>query len=324
MLNYNTGDTRGTLKMYICRMLAVARSPAAIVALFLVSIFADCLADQPVRPTGAEAEIRQRAKDYLQAVKHGNGEQIAAFWTPDGDYVDESGQIVKGRQLARQARREQGREAAQAMLTATADTLRFVSPDVAIEDGTVSIKKAVDLESAVKRYTAIWVRREGRWLLDGVRELAASAGPGDHRLRELTWMLGDWQSDDGGKTMRLTCSWSPDQHFLLREIDVNLPDGGPLHVSQRIGWDPRERQIKSWNFDSEGGYGTGLWFQRGNQWTVEAESVMANGSRSTGTNVYSVESDDCLVWQARNAEIDGQPVPDRSLRVIRRKASDQP
>lgn len=307
--------------MYVCRKFAVVRSLAAVVASFLVasSLTADCLAG-----ADDEAQIRQRAKDYLEAVERGDEQRIAAFWTSDGDYIDETGQIVKGRQLARQSRRKHERDAVRTTLMANADSLRFVSPDVAIEDGTVSMKKAADLVFVVKRYTAIWVRRDGLWLLDGVREVAHAAESGDNRLPELAWMLGDWQSDDDGKTLRLTCSWNSDKHFLLREIELHLPDRGPLHVSQRIGWDARERQIKSWSFDSEGGHGTGLWFQRGNQWIVEAESVLANGSRSTGTNVYSAESDGCLVWRATNAEIDGQPIPDRSLRVLRQEASDRP
>ena len=32
-----------------------------------------------------------------------------------------------------------------------------------------------------------------------------------------------------------------------------------MTVTQRIGWDPAAKQIRSWEFDSEGGFGEGTW-----------------------------------------------------------------
>lgn len=40
---------------------------------------------------------------YLRAIERGDPEEIASFWTEDGDYVSDSGQSVTGRQLAKLA-----------------------------------------------------------------------------------------------------------------------------------------------------------------------------------------------------------------------------
>jgi uncharacterized protein (TIGR02246 family) len=268
-----------------------------------------------------EAALRQRAKDYLDAIERGDREEIASFWTAEGDYIDEAGQAVKGRRLARQAAPKAEEEGERRRLAHTG-SIRFVTPDVAIEDAAISIAPAPLGRPVIKRFTAIWTRQDGKWLLDGVRELAAPMMSHHDHLSGLSWMLGEWASEDGGKTLRLTCKWSDDEQFLVREIDVNLQDRENLHVTQRIGWDAREKQIKSWTFDSQGGHGLGLWFGKSDRWIVEAESVLPDGSRSTGTNVYSPDGADAFTWQATNVETNGEPMPDRSIRMVRQKESE--
>ncbi len=202
------------------------------------------------------------------------------------------------------------------------ESIRFVTPQVAIEDGVHRLSAAAPADvSLVRRYTAIWVKQDDKWLLDGVRELAARADAPRNRLEALSWMLGDWVSEDG-KTLRLSCRWSDDQHFLLREIEVASSDRGPLRVTQRIGWDAHEKQVKSWTFDSQGGHGDGLWFHQGDRWIVEAAIVLPDGRVATGANVMVREGDDAFVWESNHAEIDGEPQPSRKLRLLR-KANDK-
>lgn len=278
------------------------------------------LADEAVSAAGDAAAIRQRANDYLRAIELGDPDEIASFWTKDGDYLDESGHAVKGRQLAKRAESRASQED-HTRREITVESLRFITPDVAVEDGAVMVTNVPLRQEVVRRYAAIWVRQGDTWLLDGVRELAAPATQQQNHLSDLAWMLGDWCSDGDDQSIRLTCTWSKDKHFLLREIDVSTPERGPLHVSQRIGWDARDKQIKSWTFDSEGGHGEGLWFRSRDQWIVEAASVHSDASRATGTNIYTQDGPDSFTWQATNSETDGEPMPDREVRMVRRKAS---
>ncbi|HWB10939.1 MAG TPA: nuclear transport factor 2 family protein [Pirellulales bacterium] len=276
-------------------------------------------ADEAARGSD-EAAIRQRTKDYLDAIRRGDAKEIASFWTAEGDYVDETGQAVNGRHLAQRAATKTDDENEPRRLAHTG-SLRFITPDVVIEDATITVDPAPLGPALSRRFTAIWTRRDGKWLLDGVRELAAPVISHHDHLGALSWMLGEWASDDGGKTLHLVCKWSDDEQFLIREIDVELPERGRLHVTQRIGWDAHEKQIKSWSFDSQGGHALGLWFGKPDRWIIEAESVSPDGSRSTGTNIYSPDGPDAFVWEATNVEINGEPTPDRSLRMVRQKES---
>lgn len=298
-----------------------ARLSWGLVAIAACLACADAAPDETADVAGDDAAIRQRANAYLRAIERGDADEIASFWTEDGDYVDESGQAVKGRQLAKQAEARSADADDARRLEFKVESLRFITADIGIEDGALRVTDAPVGQAVVRRYTAIWVRQDDTWLLDGVRELAASGHQQQNHLSDLAWMLGDWSSDADNQSIRLTCTWSDDKHFLLREIEVHTPDRGPLHVSQRIGWDARERQIRSWTFDSEGGHGEGLWFRSRDRWIVEAASVLADGSRATGTNIYTHDGPHSFTWQATNSETDGEPMPDREVRMVRRKAS---
>ena len=60
-----------------------------------------------------------------------------------------------------------------------------------------------------------------------------------------------------------------------------------MTVNQRIGWDPLTKQIKSWVFDSEGGYGDEFWTRKGNQWVIKSTGVLPDGRTASATHVLT-------------------------------------
>ena len=54
---------------------------------------------------------------------------------------------------------------------------------------------------------------------------------------------------------------------------------------QIIGWDPVAKQIHSWVFDSDGGYGEGTWTHKGRQ-VVHPEQRYAAGRRQNVQSQY--------------------------------------
>src|SRR5262245_16965379 len=54
-------------------------------------------ADEP-KAKGAEPPGKgQRAQEFIAAFNKGDAKAVAAFYTPDGDYVDQTGRQYKGR-----------------------------------------------------------------------------------------------------------------------------------------------------------------------------------------------------------------------------------
>ena len=92
-------------------------------------------------------------------------------------------------------------------------------------------------------------------MYSSVREELEPGLPHQERLKELEWLVGDWIDESSESVIHGTCRWSADKNFLLRDFTIQSEGKPVMTVTQRIGWDPLSKQIKSWVFDSEGGYG---------------------------------------------------------------------
>jgi len=64
-----------------------------------------------------------------------------------------------------------------------------------------------------------------------------------------------------------TYKWADDKRFILSDFTVQVGGNPAMTGSQRIGWDPLRKQIRSWVFDSQGGFAEGLWAREGNRWS---------------------------------------------------------
>lgn len=261
----------------------------------------------------AEAAIRQAAEAYLSAIRQGNAEAVAARWTEDGTFVDANGKSAKGRDLARDIQvRVQEDQVADEPLKIDS-SIRFITSDVAIEDGEMP---GADSDEWMGRFMAIWVKRDGAWLLDNVREShLPRLQPHDHLL-PLAWLVGQWRAEDDGHGVEVTCDWSPDGNFLIREIRVSHADGPTLAINQRIGWDGAGQQIRSWTFDSAGGHGEGIWTSEGKQWLVTATAMNPEGHAATSRNTYTLMEDGSILWESSQAEVAGKAAPDQKLHFV--------
>ena len=61
-----------------------------------------------------------------------------------------------------------------------------------------------------------------------------------------------------------------------------------LEGTQVIGWDPAAGTIRSWMFDSDGGFGEGIWTKNDNTWIVKFSQVLPDGRKASATNIYTL------------------------------------
>ena len=140
-------------------------------------------------------------------------------------------------------------------------SVRFLAPSVAVEEGTALVTRAGEVASE-SSYLAIHVRENGKWQLSSVRELAPRPlPPPSHyeQLRELEWMIGEWVDDQGGTSVTMRGEWTANRNFISRSFTVMIEDRIDMSGTQVIGWDPAEKTIRSWVFDSDGGFYQGVW-----------------------------------------------------------------
>ena len=273
----------------------------------------------PAASTGEEA-IRRATVAYAEAIENGDVDAVAKFWTPEGDYVDNLGHAFKiqaALTAARNRSQQDGRIARPALKFATL-AVRLVSPDVAIEDGIIERAAAVGEEQTKGRYCAVWVKSDGKWLIDGVRESAFSAVTSSNHFDGLEWIVGDWVAEGPQATAEASYSWGPKKSYLLRQLKLTPKGAEPVVATQWIGWDPDHERLRSFEFNSNGGFRDGVWSRDGDAWVVSSTGVGPDGGRVTATSVYSRIDDNAATWELVEEETEGNPGSDMQLRATRK------
>jgi uncharacterized protein (TIGR02246 family) len=295
----------------------------SILASMLLAALGVCTArsQQPAQSASDEQIIRQSVDEYATAFNNGDVETVLGYWDADADYVDEDGETHRGKDAIGALFRNAAQNLQGQKLALKIDSLRLVKPEVAIEDGTASLTNT-DGETRSSRYTAVWVKNGDKWLIESARELpddeeAAATEGGANYLQPLEWLVGDWVSEDSGPTVNLTAKWALDKNFIVQEYSVAGGDSADLRVVQWIGFDPVTGQIKSWTFDSRGGYGEGLWSREGNAWHGETTGVLPDGRSGTARNSVRFVDDTHLQWSSTGRNVEGQPMPDAEVRFVR-------
>ena len=89
---------------------------------------------------------------------------------------------------------------------------------------------------------------------------------------------------------------------------------------QIIGRDAAANVLRSWVFESEGGFGSGVWRRDGKQWVVESEGTDADGATTESVNILTPVDADVFTWQSKNRSADAEAQPDTlPVRVTRVK-----
>jgi len=258
-----------------------------------------------------EAAIAKNAEAFVEAFHKSDAKALAAFWTPDGDYTDETGKLLKGREAIEKAFKEFFAENKGLKLRINSDTLRFVTPDVAIEDGTTEVISPDGGPPSKTRYTIVHAKKDGQWLLASVRDAPFAPATNYEHLRQLEWAIGNWADDvDKGEVARVSFEWADNQNFIVSTFATQVKNISIVGGTQWIGWDPLSKQIRSWTFDAHGGFGEGSWTKDGNKWIIKTNSVLQDGTKVAATNIVTVLDADTITWQSRDRTVDGKAVSD--------------
>ena len=275
------------------------------------------------QPTGDEAEIRKAIGAYADAFNRNDAKTIAALWSPDGMYV-----------LATNVEPTIGRPAIEKMFTEMfalrgklgleidTHSIEFISPSVAVERGSSRLIEK-DREPFETNYSAVYVKRDGLWLLDRVVEEAVVAIPSiDNQFAEMAWLIGDWQDQSGEFLIESRCRRTLDGRFLSRSFVASI-DGRPVKTGfELIGFDPVSKSVRSWIFDSNGSFAEGAWTRDGSRWFVRQTGVLADGQTTSATNILTKLNDNEFTWQSVHREAGGKILPNTNeIMVIRKQDS---
>lgn len=192
---------------------------------------------------------------------------------------------------------------------------------MASESGSTCLKPDRGLPGPTVKYSAVHVKRDGKWLISNLTESRYVPQSTELYLDELAWLIGDWKGAADGKTISLQCQWLPGKSFLSRRYTIN-EDGNEVSSGiQLIGWDPLLEKIVSWTFNSDGSFGHEIWNQEGNRWQADAASTLSNGSTSLARNILVKLNDNAFTWRSVDRSLNDQLLPDTVEVRIHREVS---
>jgi len=296
--------------------------------------FAACmvtLANLPTRAADSDSQqtaaITESAKSFVDAFHKGDAKAVANFWLPDGDYVTEHGQVFKGRKAIEDMYAELFATNKGLKLRIDVASIRFPTPDVAIEDGTAAVMSADGSAPDRSRYSNVLIKKDGKWMLSNVREAAYTDPSNHHFLSGLDWMIGDWadESNDGaGPAGHIAFAWSPTENFIIATRTAEFTDAVLDNGMQMIGWDPAAKQIRSWSFEADGGFGESTWNKDGSKWVVKTKATTADGGAVTATNIITPVDANTVTWASKDRTAGGKPLPDTKEVKMKRVGSFPP
>jgi len=295
-------------------------SPSALLMVFSLVLSQPLQADQSVDQMAIQAAVAS----YVEAFNAKDAAALAAHWSPDAIYTNPlSGEQVVGRAAIEQQFAAIFADDEALKLVATTDSVQFISPGVAIEHGTATVTRPEQTPEE-SQYTAVYVKRDGEWLLDRVSEEDTPVVLSHYEhLQELEWMIGTWIDGDDQSVIETTCEWTKNRNFITRMYSLTVGDRIEVSGMQIVGWDPAAQQIRSWVFDSDGGFGQGVWRRKDKTWYIQMSGTAPDGSNSSSVNIITYVDDNTFTWQSINRQAGGELLPNvDEVAVVRQTTPD--
>ena len=261
------------------------------------------------------------ARKYEEAYNQGDAKTLAGFYADDVDYIDQDGAEVIGRDAMEKLLAENFQQNPGVKLAIMTEEVKQLAPDVRLTRGIATVTQPNGAAEST-RYTAVRVRKGDHWEISQLNEREAAPPNAYSQLAALEWLVGTWEDKDGDQTVETKINWAGDKNFLVRTFKLkgaeSETDGWEI-----IGWDPIKQQIRSWIFDSNGGFGETIWTTDGDDWLVRASNVLPDGGRSTAENVLTKVDDNTFTWESQNRTLNGEPQPSLDKIEVERVAGSQ-
>ncbi len=295
---------------------AVAPAPAAAAA--------QPAAAQPAAPTltPEQKAVADTIAAFAKTFSAADAKGLAEFFTDEVVVTDPEGGETRGKAAVADMYAGAFQDNPGLKLESEVAEVRFITPDVARVEGQSRLFTNKGDASEFTRFSSLLVHKGGKWQAAEIREFTAPAedvAPYE-RLKDLEWMVGRWVDDNGTNKVEADVRWAENNSYLVRSYSSQIQGEKPATGTTFIGWDPQSGQIKSWNFDSEGGHGEGFWTRTNeNEWVVKAQGVLRDGRPTSATLVHTILNKDSMKTNSIDRIIGGQIAPDITDVVMVRK-----
>lgn len=266
------------------------------------------------------AAIQSAHEAVLETFNAHDPAGIAGLFTPSGELIDENGGVHAGRDAIRDAFTAFFEAFPNARLLMEVEDVRRIDDDLAIEEGVRLVLVDEGETAAQVRFVAVRTKEGDAWPIASYREFADDPAPSAREMVEqLEWIVGDWIDESPEGRTQISYRWSEDGNYLLGEFNLAVGGLQTGRSTQRIGWDPVDLTLRSWTFDSDGGFSEGVWTPDDEGWVVRSFATLPDGSTGTATLTFSMPDDDHVSISGEDRFVAGESEPDFSLTIARRQ-----
>jgi len=268
-----------------------------------------------------ESAVREVLQHYGEAFTKGQAPSVGPAFTENALYITAGGAQVAGRETIQKRLADYLSTHKGDKMRLTAQQIRFVTPQVAQVQGDIEIRGPGGPPD-FGRYSALLVKKSGRWMIDTLRDLPPPT-PSEtvvaaNRLRELAWMVGEWRHSEGDNSVSLNCRYNAASTFLLWDYTIKQAGKELMTVQQRVGWDPQSQTLRSWVFDSVGGFAEGKWSaDAGGAWEIQQSGVVPDGSGAAATCLVIPVDDNSFRYRMTDRRLNGSRMADAEMRFNR-------
>lgn len=268
-----------------------------------------------------EAVIRRKTQEYVDAYNSKDAAKLASFWQADAEYTNlMTGRTVSGREEIQDEFTELFEEEPNLKMKVSIESISFPTRGRAVELGTGTI---TDSEGNVEkvRYRAVYEYDEGEWLMASASEVEDQETPTHYeQLKDLEWLVGEWEDADEDVRIDSKYEWDKYKNYLKHHYKVHVLGKEELEGKRIIGWDPVNQVIRSWHFDSHGGFAEAKWKKVGNQWVIESIDTLPDGGLGAQIHVLTPEGKDSFTYEISGRMIDGEILPSVGpVKVVRKR-----
>lgn len=263
-------------------------------------------------------KLKTAANLYVKAFNQKDAAAVAALFAENGEILLQENVKIAGHDAIEQHynRVFDGDNEAKVALEAT--SVRFVTPKLVVEEGSVHYITGGD-EVSTHLYMAILaLQDDGKWLIVQSRNREVTDKVAYDKLSDIEGLVGDWVASIAGNgKFTMNFSWDPSGAWMIGRGRYASPDIDPVTMSIRIGWNPAVDKIVSWTFDSEGGFSKAIWTESGDKWMMKALGVNGGGESTSSTQTIEVVDTEAILWSFTSRVIGNDLESDRAIKLVK-------
>ncbi|WP_197441584.1 YybH family protein [Thalassoglobus neptunius] len=228
--------------------------------------------------------VLSSARQFVKEFNAHNVDKLLSMYAPKAEIIQRDGSRQIGTKEIRGSFTTYFEQNPEAQIAVRLESVKELTPNLALEEGTVTLFDDGNTASYVSSYILLHSKVEGMWKIAVSKVTEDEILDRQNALDQLAWMEGEWIDEGATSSIYWNCQRSEDGNYLLRSFDIRFADGRVAKGTQRIGWDPVQSRIRSWAFDTSGGFAEATWSQVGEVWVNKSTGYQPDGTAVSATN----------------------------------------